>query len=477
MRAVIVLLVMLALTVGLMLQIREDSGYVLLSYGQYSLETSLVVLVVALAALFIGLYFLLRAAIGTFRIPQTAREFNRRRLRARASEELQQGLLQLSEGNWAQAQKSLGRHAGDSRMAIVHYLSAARAAQLAHDTEGRDAWLGKAYETNPQAEVAIGLAKAELQLQEKQYVHALATLRRLREKTPKHPYVLRLLAQTHIQLNEWQELEQLLAELENSKAFDKEGMQAIRQQLWLQRLEQITAIALEGRKEIAGEHISALWKKTTRTEREDADRLVHFAKAHHASGQDAAAASLIEPILKKRWHEQAVALYGWLDLNQKRALKTIEQWLKHYGDQPVLLLTAAQVCIRYQLWGRARSWLTHLTTTQPSEAAWRELAALEETQGNNAAAANAWRAAASMGGNTVTPLLPQAPNLSALESEENTDFAQPDIAGPECIPSSPYDAEETPSSTEEDSDNNAEDDQLELPVTPAAAYSNESKNS
>jgi HemY protein len=469
MRAVILLFLLLAATVALMLQIREDSGYVLLSYGSYSLETSLIVLLVALGASFALLYMAVRTVIGAIRIPKATRDYNRKRLRSRAANELQQGLLQLAEGNWSQAQKNLSRHAHDSQLAIVHYLSAARAAQRAHDTESRDAWLAKAYQANPQAEIAIGLAKAELQLDEKQLVHALATLRRLREKNPKHPYVLKLLAQTHIQLNEWQELEQLLADLEQHHALGKQSMLELRQKLWIQRLQQITQTALEGRREIAAEHIQALWKKTSRAEREDADRLIHFAKAHHAAGEDQIAAGLIEPVVKKTWHEDAVALYGWLDLSQKQALKTIELWLKKYGDQPALLLTAARVCIRYQLWGRARSWLNHLTTTTPSESAWRELAALEESQGNSAAAANAWRAAASMGGNTVTPLLPKAPSAAQAEEEATERFSQPDVAGPECIGSE---------QESDDSDNAAiADDQLELPVTPAAAYSNESKNS
>lgn len=469
MRAIIFLLVLLAGTVGLMLQIRQDSGYVLLSYGSYSLETSLVVLLIALAACFVALYFLLRSIIGAVRIPQATRKFNRKRLHNRAAQELQQGLLQLSEGNWHQAQKSLARHADDSKLAVVHYLNAARAAQQAHDTEARDTWLAKAYQANPQAEVAIGLAKAELQIQAGQHVHALATLRRLREKNLKHPYILRLLALTHVQLHEWQELEQLLSELEQNKAFDKDGLSSIRHRLWVNRLEQITASALQGRREIAAEHIQALWKKTTRTEREDNERMLHFAKAWHAAGQDEQAANLVETSLKSGWQEQAAALYGWLDLEQKRALKTIELWLKQYGDQPALLLTAAQVCIRYQLWGRARSWLNHLTTTHPSEAAWRELAALEEMQGNQSAAAHAWRAAASISGQTVTPLLPQPNQNNDHDTEQETQaFNQPDVAGPECL-----------TATEANEADDAADDesQLELPVTPADAYSNESKYS
>lgn len=469
MRAIIILLLALAATVALMLQIRADSGYVLLSYGSYSLETSLVILTVALAIGFALFYVLIRSLITAVKLPAAARRFSHKRQRARAAQELQQGLLQLSEGHWAQAQKTLTRHASDSSVALVHYLNAARAAQHGHDTDSRDAWIAKAYVASPEAEVAIGLAKAELQIQAGQHVHALATLRRLREKNPKHPYVLRLLAGTHIELNEWQELEQLLGDIEQSKAFDKAGLENLRQRLWINRLEQITASALEGRREIAAEHLQALWKKTSRAEREDPSRLLYFAKAWHAAQQDQSAANIVEPLLKKNWNEQAAALYGWLDLEQKQALKSIEQWLKQHGDQPSLLLTAARVCIRYQLWGRARSWLNHLTTTHPSEAAWRELAALEELQGNANAAAHAWRAAATMSGQTVTPLLPQAAMKKESDDEiGHSSFRPPDVAGPECL---------SGSDSEDEATETAEEHQLRLPVTPADAYSNESKNS
>ena len=172
MRAIIILLLALAATVALMLQIRADSGYVLLSYGSYSLETSLVVLSLALAVGFALLYVLIRCLITAVKLPAAARRFSRKRQHARASQELQQGLLQLSEGHWVQAQKTLTRHAGDSSVALVHYLNAARAAQHGHDTDSRDAWIAKAYVASPDAEVAIGLAKAELQVQAGQHVHA-----------------------------------------------------------------------------------------------------------------------------------------------------------------------------------------------------------------------------------------------------------------------------------------------------------------
>ena len=470
MRGTLLLLLALAASIGVMLKIREDSGYVLLSYGDYSVETSLVVLLLAVVLLFVAGYLLVRSAIATIRLPKTSSRFLKRRARTRAANELQQGLLQLAEGNWQQAQKQLTKHATDSQSALVHYLSAARAAQLAHDTEARDAWLSKAHQNNPEAELSIGLAKAELQVQANQTVQALATLRRLRENAPRHPYVLKLLATTHSQLGEWQELEQLLSDIEKYKAFDKAALAELKAELWEQRLAQITQIALSGRKEIAAEHIQALWQKTARAEREDTNHALQFAKAWHATGNDELASKLIAPILKAEWHEEAATLYGWLSLPEKESLKLIETWLKQYGERPALLLTAARVCIRHQLWGRARNWLNHLCTTQPSEAAWRELAALEEQLENPQAATLAWRAAATMGGKTVTPLLPQPPRQAITDNEE-ANFQQPDVAGPECIePGAELETDNSP--TEE-----TVDDQLELPVTPAAAYSNESKNS
>lgn len=474
MRGVITLLVLLAATIGLMLQIREDSGYVLLSYGSYSIETSLVVLLVALGLGFVGLYFLFRSVGGTWRLPSKLRQHGKRRRRAKAAMELQTGLLQLSEGSWTAAQRSLVKHVDDSGMPVIHFLSAARAAQLNNDAEARDQWLAKAYQASPQSEIAIGLAKAELQMLHKQHVQALATLRLLHEKSRHHPYVLRLLALTHMQLNEWQELEQLLPEIEQAKAFDKKGYDKLRSQLWAERLNQITELALSGRSEIAAEHIDSLWAKASKQERQNPERQLYVAKAWHACGRDEFAANLIEPLLKQDWNTQAVELYGWLQLDQKRALKSVDAWQKRYGDKPALLLTAARVCIRFQLWGRARSWLSHLVTTHPSEAAWRELAALEEQQGNHQEAIKAWRSAATMSGKTVTPLLPQSPQAIATTASSQTDsnFKQPDVAGPECIEDPASELERIAESAKAESD-----DQLELPVTPAAAYSNESKNS
>ena len=469
MRAILVLLALLAGTIGLMLQIKEDSGYVLLSYGSYSVETSLVVLLVALGLGFVGLYILFRSIGSTWRLPSKLRQFSKKRQRAKAAAELQTGLLLLSEGNWQAAQRSLVKHADQSGMPVVHYLSAARAAQLDNNAEARDSWLSKAYEASPQSEVAIGLAKAELQTLHKQHVQALATLRRLHDKSRHHPYVLRLLALTHVQLKEWQELEQLLPDIEQAKAFDSQGLTKLRSQLWTERLVQITQLALTGRSEIAAEHIENLWAKASKQERQDSERQLYVAKAWHACGKDEFAANLLEPLLKQDWDDEAVELYGWLDLDQKRALKSVELWLQRYGDKPTLLLTAARVCIRYQLWGRARSWLNHLVTTQPCEAAWRELAALEEQQSNHQEAIKAWRSAATMSGKTVTPLLPQSPQAPNVSREDFGVFKQPDVAGPECIDSAVTELEEIAAAQE--------DDQLELPVTPAAAYSNESKNS
>lgn len=469
MKSVIALLIVIALTVALMLQIRADSGYVLLSYGSYSLETSLIVLLVALLLVFFGLYLALRTLVATIKLPSRAKQFSRKRLRQKAADSLQTGLLQLAEGNWDQAQKRLANHADNSRLAVVHYLGAARAAQQADDIANRDAWLTKAYQAAPHSEVAIGLAKAELQLQANQLVHALATLRMLREKHPHHSYVLRLLALTHIQLNEWQELEALLDDISAAKAFDKQGLLELRAKLRRNRIEQITEMALSGRHGQAAEHLAAFWKRLNKSERDDIDTLVNFAKAEHASNNDKRAADLIESVLKKQWQAEAAALYGWLDIEQKRALKAVESWLATHGDQPELLLTAARVCMRYKLWGRARSWLTHLSTSKPSEEVWRELAALEESQGNNVQAAKAWRAAATLSGNTVMPLLPEMPSTASENDDNISAFTLPDIAGPECIDNHPAEADSA-----DDAD---ADDESQLPITPAAAYSNESKNS
>ena len=91
-----------------------------------------------------------------------------------------------------------------------------------------------------------------------------------------------------------------------------------------------------------------------------------------------------------------------------RQLKQAETWLDQHADDPDLLLATARLCLRNELWGKARSYLETVISLRPSPEAYREYGHLLNQLGEADAAADAFREGLGM----VAPTpLPQIPHL------------------------------------------------------------------
>jgi HemY protein len=97
---------------------------------------------------------------------------------------------------------------------------------------------------------------------------------------------------------------------------------------------------------------------------------------------DAEARTFIEQQLARRWDASLVRLYGPLHAEDPVAqLATLEGWLQQHGEVPALLETAGQVCLKNQLWGKAKSYLEAAVAAAPTPRAYLVLAELcEKTQ-------------------------------------------------------------------------------------------------
>jgi len=180
----------------------RDRGYVLVNFLGYSVEMSVPVLILALVA---G-YLAVRALLALWRAPRRLGEMVVERRLRRAGEKLTRGLIQMAEGNWSRGERLLARSVRGTDSPLIHYLMAARAAQLQGSDERRDNWLKLAYEELPEAETAVLLTQAELQLERCDYERALATLQRIQEAHPDHPVALALLARIYHALKDWDRL-------------------------------------------------------------------------------------------------------------------------------------------------------------------------------------------------------------------------------------------------------------------------------
>lgn len=368
--------------------IHEDSGYAFLAWGNWSVEMSLAMLVILSGAGAGLLYYLLRFLFGLIRLPLSISAWRHRLQRRRARSALTQGLVELAEGHWEQAEKLLTRHAPVSDTPLINYLSAAQAAQRQGLHERRDSYIRLAHQHMPTADVAVSLTQAELQIAHQQFEQALATLKHLRGLAPRHAYVLRLLAGLYQQLGDWEQLRKLLPELKKSKTYTPEK---------LARLEVLVYRSLlqDAAQSMEVSRLDGVWQKIPRNLRQAPDIAAEYVTRLHLHQRDEEAEQLLRSTLKKHWSDELVTLYGLLDvLEPPVALTQAEHWLAERKLNPALLLTLGRLSLRAQLWGKARRYLEAAIRSGAGMAASRELGQLLDHLGEADAAVNVYRHAA-----------------------------------------------------------------------------------
>jgi HemY protein len=327
-----------------------SNGYALLAYGRTSVEMSLGTLLALVLVVFFGLYLLTTLAVSLWTYPRRLREALARKRELRARRATKQGLIDFAEGRWEDSEKNLLRHADDSEMPLINYIAAARAAQLQGQHERRDMYLQVAQEQVPEANVAVLLTQAELQIAHKQLDQALATLKRLQELDPDHVFAVRLLATLYRKLGDWQSLLGLVERLRETRVLTKKEVD---------RLEERAVAALLDQVDPKRPRPSAteLWESVPRRLHEDLELNRAYGRALLRCNEPLRAEMVLREAIKTHWDEELLALYGLaVGEEPKRQLGRVEDWLAERGESAALLLTAGRLCVVARLWGKARSY-------------------------------------------------------------------------------------------------------------------------
>lgn len=357
----------------------EDPGYVVIQFHGYLVEMS----VPALIGLFVLLLFALWLAVKALKAPRRLGQAAGRYRSGRAGQRLTRGMIEIAEGNLARGEKLLARAAKVSDAPLLNYLEAARAAHLQQNDERRDNWLKAAYEEMPEAASAVLLTQAELQLDHGEHEQALATLRQLEEKSPNHGHALALLGRLYYRLEDWPQLEALLPRLRKHGRVPEARLRQWAVRVYCERLEQAAD----------GDAVQAAWQDVPRGLRKDTTVLEAWLRGLARNRQGERAEKELVAALKREWCGSLVRLYGDVESGDAaRQLKRAEQWLKTHGDDPDLLLTAARLCLKNELWGKARSYLETVLSIRPSPEAYQEYGRLLNQLGEGDAAAEAYRA-------------------------------------------------------------------------------------
>ena len=353
--------VVVALVFGAVLAnaLLRDNGYVAINFLGYLVEMSVPTFVLSIVLSLAVLEALLRL----WRWPRRAAAARRERQRLRARSDLDRGLLEMSAGHWAESEATLTRAAREASSPAVHYLAAARAADLQGAVERRNAWLDLATEASAEDPSPALITTAEMRLKSGDTDAALAALTALERRGNDHPRALLLLARVHRQRGDFDRLRQLEPRLRAARGVPATAVDEIMDALYMDMLR----VATEKGGVTA---LDSVWDEATRAARRRPPIAIAYARGLARFGEPARATAALRELLDATWNETAVLLFGELDADPFDGLRVAEAWLKSRREDPALLLTCARLCLRAELIGKARSYLesSHALRPRPETA-------------------------------------------------------------------------------------------------------------
>lgn len=335
----------------------QSPGYVLITYDRFRYESTFWVFLGILFCLWL-LAFLINRLLGLLVASGAlVNPWSRKHRQRRVGKASQLGQRELAEGQWTQALGHLRVAADKDGRPLMHYLGAARAANEMHQYSESDALLDEALKREPDAALAVGLTRARLLIDRTDYAAARDLLKSLHQDHPRNVQVMQLLQQIHVQLHEWVALCALLPELRKLKVLPPARLDELERLSWTAALEQLG----EPDEAEQGEALARLqqrWQSVPSGLRHDPSVVRAYAQGLVRLGAEAKAEEVLYGAIKRSFSNALVEPYGRVHgSDPARQLSRAEAWLKDHPENPVLLLALGRLCLRNELWGKARSYL------------------------------------------------------------------------------------------------------------------------
>ena len=344
---------------------KSDPGHVLINFRDWTIETSVLVLVAAVLLT----WLLVQLLLWVWRLPaETARRVREQRSLA----QLEKGLLALTEGDWSTAEKALQKSTSTQGKTTARYLAAAQAADGQDAAERREYYLEQADTGGTKKRFLVELTRARMLMANGARAEARPVLQDLYARRRKHPQVLELLARCYRELGEWDELQALIPSLKKSDVLNDEELEDLQVQIAISRLRECDD----------AETLQLGWKQMPKAMKREPAVVEIFAEQAGLLERADLAEPVLRASLKQAWNPALVLRYGDPGSgNASQRLKQCEKWLQQYPEDASLHLALGRLCAGEELWGKARQHLIQGLELEASSTGYDALGQLLERQG------------------------------------------------------------------------------------------------
>jgi HemY protein len=351
----------------------QNSAYVLLVYPPYRIEVSFTLFVALLLLIFVAGYSVVRLIAGVLQLPAYVRKFRIDRAQARIRKLMNEELSAFFEGRYADSEKAAKRAMELGDKSGFHHIIAARSAHELREYKKRDAYLSTAEDKSVSDSAMRLMTTGKFLLDQHDTRGALDALQELRDSGVKgHIGALSLELKAHQQAGNWDEVLNLIYQLEKRAGIDATQASQLRQQAWLGQISQ--------QKDLQG--LTRCLKNIPGDFKRRGKIAAAAARALIQHGGDSLAQQLLTESLNAQWDSELVAIYGDCQSDDVLGqIKQAEKWLAHNNQDAGLLLALGKLCLHQQLWGKAQNYLDASISIAPSHNAYTALGELAERMG------------------------------------------------------------------------------------------------
>jgi HemY protein len=267
----------------------DKHGYVFISVGEYTIETSLLVLVIGILVLYAVMAVIFKLLGKLFSAHRSIRSFFGRRREESARENLYFGLIALLEHRYEEAQHLLISCTHSRHRSVASYIIAAEAAAKNGDEESCLESLKNARMLEPRSDLACILLESGLYARSGKYEKAIDVLEQAVKVYPLHPAVYRSLGDLCLICKDYDRMRSILPQIRNIRNYQYEDYLRILVTLYRYDLDQTDD----------ADRILSMWNEVARSIRKEPAVRGLFARRLACVGRIREAEEILEEGFRK----------------------------------------------------------------------------------------------------------------------------------------------------------------------------------
>lgn len=381
-----VLIFLLIIASGILIgpSLMGHDTYVLVAVNGWTMETSLVVMVMMIIVFYAALQIAEWALVNTIAMWGRTRHWFGWRKERIAQQKTIDGVLEFAAGHFSQAEQLSVNHVKYSKEPLLNYFTAINAAATQGKVEQRDEYLTQALEFAPE-NTALIATKLRYLVEEKDFESAQKWLEQQPDKVAQHDDLLPLNIQVREHFQQWTQVAQLNDILFKHKRLTAPEHQERVRHCYVQQLAALADSDLET--------INQSYKSIPRKYRNHIDIFCQYAKLVIKFDQ----AALIEKELFKRLSKELSA--GLLGVVEQCPTQLATAWcerlekLDAYQSDSAFIDVIVRLQIMQRQWKNAKEWLQQAIQIDPSAHRYQQLAQVQQELGESSGALDSFNKA------------------------------------------------------------------------------------